>query len=84
MRFLASLVVCLLFAGLASALDKAEYCKCRIGTGRRIVGGKVASPTAYPWHVSISGVEQLPKYEFVGFIRFCGLVMPFECKGAFL
>ena len=61
MRFVTSLVVCLLVAGLTSALDKAKHCKCRNEAGRRIVGGKAASPTDYPWQVSISSTEQLPK-----------------------
>ena len=63
MRFVTSLVVCLLVAGLTSALDKAKDCKCRNEAGRRIVGGKVASPTDYPWHVSISTTKQIPKEE---------------------
>ena len=61
MRFFVSLTVCVLFAGLASSLDKAEHCKCRIKTDKRIVGGKVASSTTWPWMISMSYGEQLPK-----------------------
>ena len=63
MRVVASLLACLLVAGMVSALDKAEHCKCRNKAGRRIIGGKVTSPTDYPWQVSISLKEQLPKEE---------------------
>ena len=61
MRFLASLAVCVLFAGLVSSLDKAEHCKCRIKTDKRIVGGKVAFFSDYPWHISMAMGEQEPK-----------------------
>ena len=63
MRVVASLLACLLVAGMVSALDKAEHCKCRNKAGRRIIGGKVTSPTDYPWQVSISLKEQLSEDE---------------------
>ena len=57
-KFLISLVACVLFAGLASSLDKSEHCKCRIQTNSRIIGGKIAHFTDYPWHVSMAIGEQ--------------------------
>lgn len=61
MRLLVSLAVCVLFVGLVSSLDKAEHCKCRIKTGKKIVGGKVAFYNDYPWHISLAVGEQPPK-----------------------
>lgn len=55
-----SLAVCVLFAGLVSSLDKAEHCKCRVQTSSRIIGGKIAHSTDYPWMVSMAMGEQEP------------------------
>lgn len=53
-------IFCILFANLASSLDKSQ-CKCRIKAGKRIVGGRISESTDYPWMVSLSNYPQLPK-----------------------
>ena len=54
------LAVGFLLAGLASALNKAEHCKCRTQTTSRIIGGKIARSTDYPWHITMTSREQEP------------------------
>ena len=59
-KILIRLAVSFLLAGLAGALNKAEHCKCRIQTTSRIIGGKIARSTEYPWHITMSSREQEP------------------------
>ena len=58
MRLLISVVICILFANLVHSLDKSKHCKCRIQAENRIVGGRVANNSDYPWMVSIANEPQ--------------------------
>ena len=60
-KLLITLFICILFANLTYSLDKSKDCKCKIQTNKRIIGGRIAHHTAYPWMTSISMTEQISK-----------------------
>ena len=56
-----SLFACFMFVNLVYSLEKSKDCKCKIQANKRIIGGRIAHHTDYPWTVSISTKPQFPE-----------------------
>ena len=52
-------LLALLLVDVVVALNKAN-CKCRIKSSKRIIGGREADPTGFPWQISLQKKEKVP------------------------
>lgn len=53
-------LLCLFLVDEAISLNKDQWCKCRIRSKKRIIGGREAEQTAYPWMVTLQAKEKNP------------------------
>lgn len=63
--FFLTVLISLILAGSITALDKEDDCQCRILPQSRIIGGKLAHHTAYPWQVIVAIKDTVPVPDFL-------------------